>query len=83
MYSTIIFVVATLTLFQVKRVVGGCRMQDRNPCETVCQWNLTRKDYDCTLRAVVILPRMDKVEASLSRVCHIPIFIFYFSFFFA
>lgn len=47
----------------------GCRIQNpRDPCETVCQWNATRKNYDCNLRAIVILPKMAEVEASLSRV---------------
>lgn len=57
-----------LMAISVERVDAGCRMQERNPCETVCQWNAERQDYDCVLRAVVILPKTDDVEASLPRV---------------
>lgn len=50
------------------RIECGCRVQERNKCETICQWNSTLQDYECNLRAIVILPKMDKVEASLPRV---------------
>lgn len=46
----------------------GCRIQERNSCETICQWNATHNNYECTLRAIVILPKMESVEASLPRV---------------
>lgn len=59
---------AILLISSVRLVQGGCRMQDRNPCETVCQWNATRNDYECVLRVIVILPKKDSVEASLQRV---------------
>lgn len=59
-------VILLISSFQL--VQCGCRMQDRNPCETVCQWNATRNDYECVLRVIVILPKQDSVEASLSRV---------------
>lgn len=68
MHSTHILIGILLMATSVERVVGGCRMQERNPCETVCQWNAERRDYDCVLRAVVILPKTDDVEASLPRV---------------
>lgn len=57
-----------LSISSVQLVHCGCRMQDRNPCETICQWNVTRNSYNCTLRVIVILPKMDTVEASLPRV---------------
>lgn len=56
---------------------SGCRIQERNSCETICQWNSTEQKYECNLRAIVILPKMDKVEASLPRVNN----NFYFSFY--
>lgn len=74
MHSTInLIVVLAVVATCVEYVAGGCRMQERNPCETVCQWNVERRDYDCVLRAVVILPKTDEIEASLPRVffyCH-------------
>lgn len=48
----------------------GCRVQERNTCETICQWNATTKNHDCTLRAIVILPKANDVETSLSRVSY-------------
>lgn len=57
-----------LSTSSIQLVQCGCRMQERNPCETICQYNGTRKSYDCTLRVIVILPKMDTVEASLPRV---------------
>lgn len=63
----LLFVIVLLST-SVERVQCGCRMQDRNPCETVCQRNSTRNGYDCTLRVIVILPKKDTVEASLPRV---------------
>lgn len=57
-----------LSISSIQPVHCGCRMQDRNPCETVCQWNATLKSYNCTLRVIVILPKMETVEASLPRV---------------
>ncbi|XP_031626434.1 atrial natriuretic peptide receptor 1-like isoform X1 [Contarinia nasturtii] len=57
-----------LSISSIQLVQCGCRMQDRNPCETVCQWNVTRNSYNCTLRVIVILPKKDSVEASLPRV---------------
>lgn len=67
------FVVVLLSL-SIRFVESGCRMQERNPCETICQWNATRNSYDCTLRVIVILPEMDTVEASLPRVINSTLF---------
>lgn len=61
-------VVVTLLICLIDIVECGCRIQERNQCETVCQWNSTTQNYDCNLRAIIILPKMDKVEASLPRV---------------
>lgn len=63
--------VAILLTTSIRLAHGGCRVQDRNPCETVCQWNATRNDYECELRVIVILPRKDSVEASLPRVINV------------
>lgn len=63
----LLLALALLTL-SIRLAECGCRMQDRNPCETVCQWNATRNDYECELRVIVILPKKDTVEASLPRV---------------
>lgn len=63
----LLFAVILLTSL-IRLAQCGCRMQDRNPCETVCQWNATRNDYECVLRVIVILPRKESVEASLPRV---------------
>lgn len=63
----LLFAVILLTS-SIRLAQCGCRMQDRNPCETVCQWNATRNDYECELRVIVILPEKDSVEASLPRV---------------
>lgn len=49
-------------------VESGCRVQERNACETICQYNSTTKGHDCILRAIVILPKTNDVETSLSRV---------------
>lgn len=66
----LLFIVVLLTS-SIQLVQCGCRMQDRNPCETVCQWNATRNSYDCVLRVIVILPKKDSVEASLPRVINV------------
>lgn len=63
MYTFAITLVAS-----VEFVVGGCREQERNSCEIICQTNTTTNRTECNLRAIVILPKMDKVEASLPRV---------------
>lgn len=63
----LLFALASLTS-SIQMAECGCRMQERNTCETICQWNATRNSYDCTLRVIVILPKKDTVEASLSRV---------------
>lgn len=65
--KNLLFAVILLTS-SIQLAHCGCRMQDRNPCEKVCQWNATRNDYDCVLRVIVILPKKDSVEASLPRV---------------
>lgn len=62
-----LFIIVLLTS-SIQLIQCGCRIQDRNPCETVCQWNATRNSYDCVLRVIVILPKKDSVEASLPRV---------------
>lgn len=63
----LLFIVVLLTS-SIQMVHSGCRIQDRNACENVCQWNVTRKSYDCVLRVIVILTKEDKVETSLNRV---------------
>lgn len=67
-WTQLFFFVIILGCTSIERVQCGCRVQERNPCETVCQWNATRKSYDCQLRVIVILPKKDTVEASLPRV---------------
>lgn len=54
--------------FQIKWISAGCRPQVSNKCEAICQRNSTLKTDVCTLRAIVILPNMTRVEASLPRV---------------
>lgn len=67
-WTQLLLFIIILSISSIERVHCGCRMQDRNPCETICQWNATRKANDCTLRVIVILPKKDTVEASLPRV---------------
>lgn len=59
-----------LLIIFIDGINGGCRIQERNTCETICQWNKTNQNYECNLRAIVILPKMETVEASLPRVCY-------------
>lgn len=68
MHTPRLFIVFVLVAASVERVAGGCRMQARNPCESLCQWNAERQQHHCELRAVVILPKTNDVEASLPRV---------------
>lgn len=68
-WTQLFCIVVVLLSSSIQLVQSGCRpLQERNPCETICQWNATRKSYDCTLRVIVILPEKDTVEASLPRV---------------
>lgn len=67
-WTQLLLFIVILLISSIEQVHCGCRMQDRNPCETICQWNATRSANDCTLRVIVILPKMDTVEASLPRV---------------
>lgn len=64
-FETLLFVLIAMQIFLGKYADAGCRTQERNKCEIICKHNSTD---DCTLRAIVILPKMDKVEASLPRV---------------
>lgn len=76
---------AIILVASVEFVIGGCREQERNACEIVCQMNTTTKRTECNLRAIVILSKMDKVEASLSRVINEYydfVFLLYVFFFF-
>lgn len=67
-WTQLLLLAIVLLTSSIQLVDCGCRMQERNPCETICQFNATRKSYDCTLRVIVILPKKDTVEASLPRV---------------
>lgn len=49
-------------------VSSGCRDQERDQCETVCIMNATTNQYNCNLRAVVILPNNTQFESSLPKV---------------
>lgn len=64
----LLFTFAIILVASVEFVIGGCREQERNTCEIMCQMNTKTKRTECNLRAIVILPKMDKVEASLPRV---------------
>lgn len=65
---SMIFEIVLIVLVSGHLVAGGCRSQERDPCETVCIWNETSKEHSCNLRAAVILPQSTKVEISLPRV---------------
>lgn len=67
-WTKFLLCICVLSTSSIQFVHCGCRMQDRNPCEAICQWNATRKSNDCNLRVIVILPKKDTVEASLPRV---------------
>lgn len=75
-WTQLLLIAIVLLTSSIQLVHCGCRMQERNPCETICQYNATRKSYDCTLRVIVILPKMDTVEASLPRVINDTHFLF-------
>lgn len=66
-YSTMLFqLFCIISVTSIEFAWGNCREQTRNTCEIMCPRNSTNKD--CNLRAVVILPQMDTVEASLPKV---------------
>lgn len=67
--STTMFVVLlVVAVNQLASVDAGCRNQEHHACETVCRLNRTTQQHECSLRAIVILPKTTKVEASLPRV---------------
>lgn len=57
-----------LLVIKSSLVSGGCRDQERDQCETVCIMNATTNQYNCNLRAVVILPNNTQFESSLPKV---------------
>lgn len=50
-------------------VEGGCRPQEREKCESLCQ--VVNHKRICELRASVILPYSELIEASMPRVSFI------------
>lgn len=45
----------------------GCREQERNACESICQ-KASNGSMVCELRGAIILPISPEIEASLPRV---------------
>ena len=45
----------------------GCRKQEENSCEAICQKNNAGK-LSCEIRGALILPNLASIEASLPRV---------------
>lgn len=59
--------VFTVMLCCVWLVSCGCRQQEENACEAICQKNNAGK-LSCEIRGALILPNLPTIEASLPRV---------------
>lgn len=71
----LLYVLVLLVLHSTQQLLplcqAGCRDQERDDCETVCMQSTINKEYNCTLRAVVILPKSTAFETSLPKVSRI------------
>lgn len=48
-------------------ILGGCRNQEKNECESLCRKN-GDSETKCEVRIAIILPNLTELEASLVRV---------------